>query len=67
MLINLDLATKVDENGKNERSKVARMTGTLQFIAIEVLRAIKRDIDHTYRYDLESFFYVFISIYISCG
>ncbi|KAI9710009.1 MAG: hypothetical protein M1828_002338 [Chrysothrix sp. TS-e1954] len=67
MLIDLDLATKVDKNGKNERSEAARMTGTLQFMAIEVLHAIERDVDHTYRHDLESFFYVFISICINCG
>ena len=67
MLIDMDLATKLDTNGKNERSEAGRMTGTLQFMAIEVLRATERNIDHTYRHDLESFFYVLISICIRCG
>ncbi len=38
MLIDLDLATNVGENGKNEHSGAQVMTGTMQFMAIEVLR-----------------------------
>ncbi|CAK7270987.1 hypothetical protein SEPCBS119000_004367 [Sporothrix epigloea] len=52
MLIDLDMA-KVRDNGS---SGADHRTGTVQFMAIEVLRGV----DHTYRHDLESFFYVLI-------
>lgn len=52
MLIDLDLA-KVLSSG---RSGARHQTGTMEFIAIKVLLGI----DHTYRHDLESFFYVLI-------
>ena len=52
MLIDLDLA-KVLGSG---RSGARHQTGTMEFMAIEVLLGI----DHTYRHDLESFFYVLI-------
>lgn len=52
MLIDLDLA-KVRDSGP---SGARHQTGTMQFMAIEVLRKI----DNTYRHDLESFFYVLL-------
>ncbi|KAK6950577.1 hypothetical protein Daesc_008905 [Daldinia eschscholtzii] len=52
MLIDLDLA-KVRDSGP---SGARHRTGTMQFMAIEVLRKT----DHTYRHDLESFFYVLL-------
>ncbi|KKZ63811.1 hypothetical protein EMCG_01915 [[Emmonsia] crescens] len=52
MLIDLDLAKEVG----SRRSGARHQTGTMEFMAIEVLLAI----DHTYRHDLESFFYVLI-------
>ena len=52
ILIDLDLA-KVLGSG---RSGARHQTGTMEFMAIEVLQGI----DHTYRHDLESFFYVLI-------
>ncbi|OTA60266.1 hypothetical protein K449DRAFT_396212 [Hypoxylon sp. EC38] len=52
MLIDLDLA-KVKDTGP---SGTRHQTGTVQFMAVEVLRKV----DHTYRHDLESFFYVLI-------
>ncbi|KAL9018480.1 MAG: hypothetical protein Q9185_004220 [Variospora sp. 1 TL-2023] len=52
MLIDLDLA-KVLGSG---RSGARHKTGTMEFMAVEVLLGI----DHTYRHDLESFFYVLI-------
>lgn len=52
MLIDLDLA-----KGKNSVSSESRQqTGTMQFLALGVLR----EEDHTYRHDLESFFYVLL-------
>ncbi|KAM4066736.1 kinase [Hirsutella rhossiliensis] len=54
MLIDLDLA-KVRDSGP---SGARHQTGTMQFMAIEVLRKV----DHTYRHDLESFFYVLLWI-----
>jgi Fungal protein kinase len=52
MLIDLDLA-KVKDSGP---SGARHQTGTMQFMAVEVLRMA----DHTYRHDLESFFYVLL-------
>ncbi|RYO95254.1 hypothetical protein DL766_002067 [Monosporascus sp. MC13-8B] len=52
MLIDLDLA-KVRDSGP---SGARHQTGTVQFMAVEVLRKA----DHTYRHDLESFFYVLL-------
>lgn len=67
----MDLATEVKEDGTNERSKALQMTGTLEFMAIEVLEMAlpeaRHDLNHTYRHDLESFFYVFLHVCISYG
>ncbi|CAH0023440.1 unnamed protein product [Clonostachys rhizophaga] len=52
MLIDLDLAEEV---GKG-LSGAQHRTGTVEFMAIEVLLGIS----HTYRHDLEAFFYVLI-------
>lgn len=52
MLIDLDLAK---EDGKGPSGARYR-TGTMEFMAIEVLLGIS----HTYRHDLESFFYVLL-------
>ncbi|OJD24112.1 hypothetical protein ACJ73_04528 [Blastomyces percursus] len=49
MLIDLDLAKEVGSG----RSGARHQTDTMEFMAIEVLL----NIDHTYRHDLESFFY----------
>jgi serine/threonine protein kinase len=55
-LIDLDLAKELN----SMPSKARHRTGTMQFMAIEVLEGK----GHTYRHDLESFFYVFIWICI---
>ncbi|KAL7894913.1 serine/threonine-protein kinase Sgk2 [Trichoderma sp. SZMC 28014] len=52
MLIDLDLAKAMDSGPSGARHQ----TGTMQFMAIEVLWKT----DHTYRHDLESFFYVLL-------
>ncbi|KGQ01897.1 hypothetical protein PAAG_11287 [Paracoccidioides lutzii Pb01] len=52
MLIDLDLAQEVGSGQSDSQHR----TGTMEFMAIEVLC----NIDHTYQHDLESFFYVFI-------
>ena len=52
MLIDLDLAKDIG----SERSGARHRTGTMEFMAIEVLLGYS----HTYRHDLESFFYVLI-------
>lgn len=54
MLIDLDLAKERDSGPSGARHQ----TGTMQFMAVEVLRRA----DHTYRHDLESFFYVLLWI-----
>ncbi|EFR01293.1 FunK1 protein kinase [Nannizzia gypsea CBS 118893] len=56
MLIDMDLAKEIG----TERSGARYRTGTMEFMAIEVLL----NTDHTYRHDLESFFYVFL---YQCG
>ncbi|KAG9235920.1 hypothetical protein BJ875DRAFT_527697 [Amylocarpus encephaloides] len=58
MLIDLDLA-ELD----SPLSRASHRTVTIQFMAIEVLE----DKGHTYRHDLESFFYVFIWMCIRHG
>lgn len=52
MLIDLDLA-KIRDSGP---SGARHQTGTMQFMGVEVLRTV----DHPYRHDLESFFYVLL-------
>ncbi|KPM39086.1 hypothetical protein AK830_g7476 [Neonectria ditissima] len=52
MLIDLDLAK---EEGKGP-SGARHRTGTMEFMAIEVLMGVS----HTYRHDLEAFFYVLL-------
>ena len=51
MLIDLDLAKELNSSPSGARHR----TGTMEFMAIEVLEGRA----HTYRHDLESFFYVF--------
>ena len=55
-LIDLDLAKPVDSTGS---SGAPHRTGTMQFMAIEVLQS---SATHSWRHDLESFFYVLIWI-----
>jgi Fungal protein kinase len=57
-LIDLDLARLTDST---TNSGTLHRTGTMEFMAIEVLR---REAAHTWRHDLESFFYLFIWICI---
>ncbi|OJD20326.1 hypothetical protein ACJ73_08340 [Blastomyces percursus] len=52
MLIDMDLAKEL----RSKRSGARCRTGTMDFMAIEVLL----NIGHTYRHDLESFFYVLL-------
>ncbi|KAL1972798.1 hypothetical protein VTN31DRAFT_6340 [Thermomyces dupontii] len=52
MLIDMDLAKEIDGGRSGARCR----TGTMEFMAIEVLL----NVDHTYLHDLESFFYVLI-------
>ena len=54
MLIDMDLAKEVGSG----RSGARHQTGTMEFMAIEVLRKVA----HTYRHDLESFLYVLLWI-----
>ena len=54
MLIDLDLAKEIGTAGTGARHQ----TGTVQFMAIQVLRKVA----HTYRHDLESFFYMLLWI-----
>lgn len=67
ILIDMDMATQIGPDGRNKGSSAPQMTGTLEFMAIEVLRSLDRNLDHTYRHDLESFFYVFLSFCANYG
>ncbi|KAG9241301.1 hypothetical protein BJ878DRAFT_536604 [Calycina marina] len=58
-LIDIDLAKEVD----SVPSGASHRTGTMQFMAIEVLQGK----GHTYRHDIESFFHVFIWMCIRYG
>jgi serine/threonine protein kinase len=56
ILIDLDLAKELNSGLSGERYR----TGTMEFMAIEVLEGRA----YTYRYGLESFFYVFLWVVI---
>jgi serine/threonine protein kinase len=58
-LIDLDLAKELD----SMLSGACHQTGTMQFMAIEVLEGK----GHTYQHNLESFFYVFVWMCIRYG
>ncbi|KAF4637478.1 hypothetical protein G7Y89_g576 [Cudoniella acicularis] len=58
-LIDLDLAKELDGMPSGARHR----TGTMQFMAIEVLEGK----GHTYQHDLKSFFYVFVWMCIGCS
>ncbi|KAG9245612.1 hypothetical protein BJ878DRAFT_533795 [Calycina marina] len=58
-LIDFDLAKELDTMPSGARHR----TGTMQFMAIEVLEGK----GHTYRHDLESFFFVFVWMCIRYG
>ncbi|KAI9779875.1 MAG: hypothetical protein M1816_003322 [Peltula sp. TS41687] len=59
ILIDLDLAKELGSGPSGARHR----TGTMEFMAIEVLKGVS----HTYRHDLESFFYVFLWVCILHG
>ncbi|KAI9776690.1 MAG: hypothetical protein M1839_009417 [Geoglossum umbratile] len=59
ILIDLDLAKELGSGPSGARHR----TGTMEFMAIEVLKRKA----HTYRHDLESFFYVFLWVIIRYG
>ncbi|KAJ8113967.1 hypothetical protein ONZ43_g5016 [Nemania bipapillata] len=58
-LIDLDLSKELDGSPSGARHR----TGTMEFMAIEVLEGKS----HTYRHDLESLFYVFLWVIIRNG
>ncbi|VCU39402.1 Bgt-51871 [Blumeria graminis f. sp. tritici] len=69
ILIDLDLAA-LFKDGKTQ-GKLEAMTGTMQFMALEILKnsfAVPGAVEsHSYRHDLESFFYVLLWICIRYG
>ncbi|SZF02676.1 unnamed protein product [Blumeria hordei] len=69
LLIDLDLAISLDDVKSNENRQT--MTGTMEYIALGILEANiyknKKGYKHTYRHDLESFFYVLVSACIRFG
>jgi hypothetical protein len=59
MLIDLNLAKELNSGPTGARYR----TGIMKFMAIEVLEGTA----HTYRHNLESFFYVFLWVIIRYG
>ncbi|VCU40393.1 Bgt-50980 [Blumeria graminis f. sp. tritici] len=68
-VIDLDLAVLLTD-GKPQEKRQA-MTGTMEFMALEVLSGSCQTtgavVEHSYRHDLESFFYVLLWQCLSCG
>jgi serine/threonine protein kinase len=71
LLIDLELSVEVGDDGRNRSVEARTMTGTLEYMAIEILEGALRSktdgTQHTYRHDLESFFYVLLSACIHYG
>ncbi|CCU75438.1 serine/threonine-protein kinase Sgk2 [Blumeria hordei DH14] len=69
ILIDLDLATLMNDGKFQEKAQV--MTGTMQFIALDILEnsfaTTGTVVAHSYRHDLESFLYVLVWVCINCG
>ncbi|VCU40003.1 Bgt-20360 [Blumeria graminis f. sp. tritici] len=68
-LIDLDLAVLLSDD-KDQR-KTQAMTGTMEFMALELLSGscekTGSKVNHSYRHDLESFFYVLLWLSMSRG
>ncbi|CAD6502810.1 BgTH12-05400 [Blumeria graminis f. sp. triticale] len=66
MLIDLDYAIWMGVENDKSRAEARIMRGTLMYIAIEKLCGYSDQkspgVEHTYRHDLESFFYVFLIV-----
>ncbi|CAD6501843.1 BgTH12-02089 [Blumeria graminis f. sp. triticale] len=69
VLIDLDLAISLSDDSCSADAKL--LTGTTEFIALGILDAhanpTGNGVVHSYRHDLESFFYVLISVCIRLG
>ncbi|CAD6499019.1 BgTH12-04673, partial [Blumeria graminis f. sp. triticale] len=69
MLIDLDLAILRTDNNCSENAKA--LTGTMELLALGLLEEYalpsNKGIFNTYRHDLESFFFVLISVFIRFG
>ncbi|SZF05211.1 unnamed protein product [Blumeria hordei] len=69
VLIDLDLAISLADDNCSESSKT--LTGTMEFMAVGLLHqyayGTKNGCFNTYRHDLESFFFVLISVCIRFG
>ncbi|CAD6498985.1 BgTH12-04639 [Blumeria graminis f. sp. triticale] len=69
VLIDLDLAISLTDDNCSESSKT--LTGTMEFMAVGILKEYTYPSNvpdtHTYRHDLESFFFVLISACIRFG
>ncbi|CAD6501847.1 BgTH12-02093 [Blumeria graminis f. sp. triticale] len=69
VLIDLDLAISLSDDSCSADAKL--LTGTMEFIALGILDAhanpTGNGVVHSYRHDLESFFYVLISVCIRLG
>ncbi|CAD6501832.1 BgTH12-02078 [Blumeria graminis f. sp. triticale] len=69
VLIDLDLAISMSDDSCSADAKL--LTGTMEFIALGILDAhanpTGNGVVHSYRHDLESFFYVLISVCVRLG
>ncbi|KAK5697045.1 hypothetical protein LTR17_024067 [Elasticomyces elasticus] len=70
MLIGLELGTTI-KDGKNIRKGIQRMTGTLMYMALEMIRMCvgngQPNLEHTYRHDLVFLFYVLLDVCVYYG
>ncbi|CAD6499453.1 BgTH12-03569 [Blumeria graminis f. sp. triticale] len=69
VLIDLDLAISMSDDSCSADAKL--LTGTMEFITLGILKAHAfpegDGVIHSYRHDLESFFYVLVSVCIRLG
>jgi hypothetical protein len=61
MLIDLDHAARIDENGLTINTGARTMPGTYEYMALEIIEG-EGEVSHTFRHDVESFFWVLLSI-----
>ncbi|SJL03321.1 uncharacterized protein ARMOST_06674 [Armillaria ostoyae] len=60
LLSDFDNASRVDEQGDIIGSSMKQRTGTVPFMALDILQNVEIPVPHLYRHDLESFVYLLV-------
>ncbi|KAK0203133.1 hypothetical protein DFS33DRAFT_1262140 [Desarmillaria ectypa] len=60
LLSDFDNASRVDEQGDIIGSNMKQRTGTVPFMALDILKNVGTPVPHIYRHDLESFVYLLV-------